>query len=192
MSFPSEPWRSWARSHQRSHKSICKTLWVRTIWRWRSSRLAMFPRIPHPSFRPGICHSMHDVLWVGIWCSSIPISPLFVTVLWLGIASLDPLGDLIHSSLYDPVWGIHLALEVKTFFGNPTPVTVPGTESIPQKSVHPTDSYHRHHRKRERERNLHTKSYKAKLERLRSARLTRHNQAVKLLDMPRVQVVNDS
>jgi hypothetical protein len=36
------------------------------------------------------------------------------------------------------------------------------------------------------ERNLHT-IVKAKLERLRSARLTRHNQAVGLLDMQRLQ-----
>jgi hypothetical protein len=36
---------------------------------------------------------------------------------------------------------------------------------------------------RVRERNIHTKSYKAKLERLHSARLTHHDQAVKLLDM---------
>jgi hypothetical protein len=36
------------------------------------------------------------------------------------------------------------------------------------------------------------KSYKAKLERLRSARLTRHDQAVRLLDMQRLEVVNDT
>jgi hypothetical protein len=39
---------------------------------------------------------------------------------------------------------------------------------------------------------MHTKSYKAKLERLRSARLTRHDQAAILLDMQRLQVVKDT
>jgi hypothetical protein len=73
---------------------------------------------------------------------------------------------------------IHLALEVKTFLSNSTPATGPSMESDPQKPGHPIDSHHRHHQKRGRERNLHTKSYKAKLERLRSARLTRHDQAV--------------
>jgi hypothetical protein len=37
----------------------------------------------------------------------------------------------------------------------------------------------------EKRRNLHTKSYKAKLERLRSARLTHRCQAARLLDMQR-------
>jgi hypothetical protein len=37
---------------------------------------------------------------------------------------------------------------------------------------------------------MHTKSYKAKLERLHSARLTQYDQAVKLLDMPRLHVIN--
>jgi hypothetical protein len=54
-----------------------------------------------------------------------------------------------------------------------------------------TDSRHRHHRKEEKE-NLHTKSYKAKLERLRSARLTHRDQVVRLLYMQRFQVVNDT
>jgi hypothetical protein len=51
-----------------------------------------------------------------------------------------------------------------------------------------TDSHHRHCRKEEKE-NLHTKSYKAKLERLRLARLTHRYQVVRLLDMQRLQVV---
>jgi hypothetical protein len=54
-----------------------------------------------------------------------------------------------------------------------------------------TNSHHRHRRKEEKE-NLHTKSYKTKLERLRSARLTRRNQAIRLLDMQRLQVVKDT
>jgi hypothetical protein len=52
----------------------------------------------------------------------------------------------------------------------------------------PTDNHHQHCRKEEKE-NLHTKSYKAKLERLHSARLTCHDQAVRLLDMQWLQVV---
>jgi hypothetical protein len=52
----------------------------------------------------------------------------------------------------------------------------------------PTDSHHRHCRKQEKE-NMHTKSYKEKLEQLRSARLTRRDQVVRLLDMQRLQVV---
>jgi hypothetical protein len=54
-----------------------------------------------------------------------------------------------------------------------------------------TDSRHRHRRNEEKE-NLHTKSYKAKLVRLRSGRLARHDQAVRLLDMQRLQVVKAS
>jgi hypothetical protein len=42
---------------------------------------------------------------------------------------------------------------------------------------------------RERRRNLHTKSYKAKLEQLRSARLICRDQAVRLLDMQRLQEI---
>jgi hypothetical protein len=44
---------------------------------------------------------------------------------------------------------------------------------------------------REERENLHT-TVKAKLERLQSARLTRHDQAVRLLDMQKLQVVKDS
>jgi hypothetical protein len=51
-----------------------------------------------------------------------------------------------------------------------------------------TNSHHRHYQKEEKK-NLHTKSYKAKLKRLRSVRLTHHDQAVRLLDMQRLQVV---
>jgi hypothetical protein len=43
---------------------------------------------------------------------------------------------------------------------------------------------------REERRHLHT-TVKAKLERLRLARLTQYDQAVKLLDMPRLQVVKN-
>jgi hypothetical protein len=43
----------------------------------------------------------------------------------------------------------------------------------------------------EKRRNLYTKIYKVKLERQRSARLTRRGQAARLLDMQRLQVVKD-
>jgi hypothetical protein len=49
---------------------------------------------------------------------------------------------------------------------------------------------HQHHRKEEG--NLCTKSYKAKLEELRSAGLTRCDQAVRPLFMQRLQVVKDT
>jgi hypothetical protein len=39
---------------------------------------------------------------------------------------------------------------------------------------------------------MHIKNYKAKLERLRSIRLTCRDQAVRLLDMQRLQVVKDA
>jgi hypothetical protein len=38
-----------------------------------------------------------------IWCSSTPISPLFAVALRLGTTSLDPLRDLTHGGLCDPV-----------------------------------------------------------------------------------------
>jgi hypothetical protein len=90
------------------------------------------------------------------------------------------------------VKGIHLALEVKTSFGNSTPVMGFSIGSSIQKPGLPTDSHQRLRRKREKRRNLHTKSYKAKLERLCSTRLTRRDQAVRLLDMQRLQVVKDT
>jgi hypothetical protein len=51
-----------------------------------------------------------------------------------------------------------------------------------------TNNHHRHCWKEEKE-NLHTKIYKAKLEQLRSARLTRRDQAIRLLDMQMLQLV---
>jgi hypothetical protein len=87
--------------------------------------------------------------------------------------------------------GIHLTLEVDTSFINSTPASGSSTESSSQKHGVPIDIHHRHRRKEEKE-NLHTKSYKAKLERLRSTRLTHCDQAVRLLDMQRLQVVRDT
>jgi hypothetical protein len=67
--------------------------------------------------------------------------------------------EVFHSMIK----GIHLTLEAKTSFGNSTSATSSSSESSSQKSRVPTDSHHRHHRKEDKE-NLHTKSYKAKLE----------------------------
>jgi hypothetical protein len=58
--------------------------------------------------------------------------------------------------------GIHLALEVKTSFGNSTPVIGSSTESNSQKPGAPISSRHQHHRKEEKE-NLHTKVTKQSL-----------------------------
>jgi hypothetical protein len=84
---------------------------------------------------------------------------------------------MFAEAFHSKIKGIHLALEVKTSFGNSTPVMSSSTESSTYKPGLPTDSHHQHHRKEEKE-NLHTKSYKAKLERLRSARLTRRDLAI--------------
>jgi hypothetical protein len=98
---------------------------------------------------------------------------------------------MFAEAFHSMIKGIHLALEVKTSFGNSTPMTSSNTESSSQKLGVPTDNRHRHRRKEEKK-NLHTKCYKAKLEWLRSARLTRRDQVVKLLDMQKLQVVNDT
>jgi hypothetical protein len=92
--------------------------------------------------------------------------------------------EVFHSTIK----GIHLTLEVKTSFGNSTAATGSSTESSNQKAWTSTDSHHQHCRKEEKEK-LDTKSYKAKLERLCTARLTRLDQAIRLLDIQRLQVV---
>jgi hypothetical protein len=94
---------------------------------------------------------------------------------------------MFAEAFHSIVKGIHLALEMNTSFVNYTLATGFSTGSSTQKHELPIDSHQRLHQKRERRRNLHTKSYKAKLEQLRSARLTRHDQAVRLLDMQRLQ-----
>jgi hypothetical protein len=91
-------------------------------------------------------------------------------------------------AFHSTIKGIHLVLEVKTSFGNSTPTTGSSTESSSQNLGVPTNSHHRHRQKEEKV-NLHTKSYKAKYDRLRLARLTRQNQAVRLLDMQRLQAI---
>jgi hypothetical protein len=99
---------------------------------------------------------------------------------------------MFAEAFHSTVKGIHLALEVKTSFGDSMPATGFSTGSSTQKSGLPTEGHQRLHRKREKRRNLHIKSYKVKLERLRSARLTHRGQAIKLLDMQRLQVINDT
>jgi hypothetical protein len=69
---------------------------------------------------------------------------------------------------------IHLALEVKTFFGNSTPMMGLSMESSTYKPELPTNNRHRHHWKRGEEETC-TQQLKAKLEPLRLARLTRHD-----------------
>jgi hypothetical protein len=56
-----------------------------------------------PRSGEGIRHGMHGILRAGIWCAITMISPLVTAVLWLGIASLEPLEDLTHGGLCDPV-----------------------------------------------------------------------------------------
>jgi hypothetical protein len=92
-------------------------------------------------------------------------------------------------AFHSTIKGIHVHLEVNTSFGNSTPAMSSSAESSSQKPGVPTDHHHWHHRKEEKE-NLHTKSYKPKLERLRSARQTRRDQVVKLLDMQRLQAID--
>jgi hypothetical protein len=76
---------------------------------------------------------------------------------------------------------------MKIFFDNSTPATGSNTESSTQSLDFPLTVVNSIIRREER-RNLHT-IVKAKLERLRSARLTGHYQEARLLDMPRLQVV---
>jgi hypothetical protein len=80
---------------------------------------------------------------------------------------------------------IHLALEMKTSFGNSTPTTAPVQNPALRSLDFPLTAVNGLAGK-EKGRNLHTKSNKAKLERLRSARPTRRDQAVRLLDMQRL------
>jgi hypothetical protein len=89
---------------------------------------------------------------------------------------------MFAEAFHSTIKNIHIALRVKTSFDNSTPMMGSSTESSSQKSGAPTNSRHWHHRKEEKE-NMHTKSYKAKFEWLRLARLTRRDQAVRLLDM---------
>jgi hypothetical protein len=98
---------------------------------------------------------------------------------------------MFAEAFHSTIKGIHLALEVKTSYRNSTPTTGYSMKFSYLKLGVPADSHHRHRRK-ERKENLHLKSYKANLERLHSTRLTHHDQEVKLLDMQRLQGVNDT
>jgi hypothetical protein len=99
---------------------------------------------------------------------------------------------MFSEAFHSIIKGIHLALEVKTSFDNSTLAPGFSTESSTQKPRLPTNSRQRLRQKREKRRNLHIKNYKAKLERLHSAKLIRRDQAVRLLDMQRFQVINDT
>jgi hypothetical protein len=83
---------------------------------------------------------------------------------------------------------IHLALEVKIFFGNSTPTMSSTMESSSQKPGVPTDSRQWHHWTRGNE-ETYTQQLKAKFELLHSTRLTRHDQVDSLLDMQRLQAI---
>jgi hypothetical protein len=98
---------------------------------------------------------------------------------------------MLVEAFHSTIRGIHLALEVKTSFDNSTPTMGSSTESSSQKPAVATDNHHQHHQKEEKE-NLLIKNYKTKLKRLHSARLTCRDQAVRFLDMQRVQVVKDT
>jgi hypothetical protein len=78
---------------------------------------------------------------------------------------------MFAEAFHSMIKGIHHALVVMTSFGN----------SMSMASL-----------EEEKRRNLHTKSYKEKLERLHSVRLTHCDQAARLLDMQRLQVVKDT
>jgi hypothetical protein len=93
-------------------------------------------------------------------------------------------------AFHSMIKGIHLFLEVKTSFDNSTLAMNSSIESSTYKPGLPTNNHHWHHQKEEKE-NMHTKTCKAKLERLRSWGLTRHDQEVTLLDMQMLQVAKD-
>jgi hypothetical protein len=84
--------------------------------------------------------------------------------------------------------GIHLALKVKTTFGNSTPAMGSNTESVLRNLEFPLTVIISITKKKGR-RTCTQKNYKAKLERLCSARLTRRDQAVKLLDLQKLQAI---
>jgi hypothetical protein len=60
-------------------------------------------------------------------------------------------------AFHSTIKGTHLALEVKTTFGNSTPTTGSSTESSCQKPGVPTDSHHQHHQKGEHAHKKYTK-----------------------------------
>jgi hypothetical protein len=86
---------------------------------------------------------------------------------------------MFAEAFHSMIKGIHLALNVKTFFRNSTLVTGSSMESSSQKPGVPTDSHHRHRQKREREREEETylqETTIAKLKRLCLGRLIHSDQ----------------
>jgi hypothetical protein len=71
--------------------------------------------------------------------------------------------NIFVEAFHSTIKGIHLALEVKTAFGNSRPTMGPGTESSSQKPGVFTDSLYWHHWKKEKKKHAH-KRYKAKFE----------------------------
>jgi hypothetical protein len=84
---------------------------------------------------------------------------------------------MFAEAFHSTIKGIHLALEVKTSFDNSKPVMGSSMESSTRKPGLPIDSRYRHHQKEEKG-NLHTKSYKSKVKRLRSVRLIHDDQKI--------------
>jgi hypothetical protein len=66
-------------------------------------------------------------------------------------------------AFHSMIKGIHLALEVKTSFGNFTPAMGSSTESSSQKPGVPTNSHHRHRWKGEKKKHTHQKVTKQSL-----------------------------
>jgi hypothetical protein len=64
---------------------------------------------------------------------------------------------MFAKAFHSMIKGIHLALEVKTSFGNSTPAMGSSTESSSQKSRVHTNSQHRHREKREKKKLAHQK-----------------------------------
>jgi hypothetical protein len=67
---------------------------------------------------------------------------------------------MFAEAFHSMIKGIHLALNVKTFFRNSTLVTGSSMESSSQKPGVPTDSHHRDRQKRERERERKKPTYR--------------------------------
>jgi hypothetical protein len=61
-----------------------------------------------PCSAGGIRHGVRGVLRARIQCAITLISLLSVAVLWLGAASLDPLGDLAYGGFCDPVRDLYV------------------------------------------------------------------------------------
>jgi hypothetical protein len=56
-----------------------------------------------PCVSGGICRGLRGVLRAWVQCAIAPISLLSATVLWFGTPPLDPLWNLVYSSLCDPM-----------------------------------------------------------------------------------------